>query len=122
MLTIFSIRTPLDYSIFCNFENSFYNMKLPTLFKQNRNKKYSYAPRHWDERKERIENLRKEKAAGEKADYFNQARRKSFREDWRAAKSNEANKNSKVRFIIILIILLGIAYVAIMYGKIDLFA
>lgn len=97
-------------------------MKLPTLFKQNRNKKYSYTARYWDERKERIENLRKEKADREKADYFNAARKKSFREDWRAAKSNEANKNSRVRFIIILMILLGIAYVAIKYGKIDLFA
>ncbi len=32
---------------------------LSSFFKQNKNKKYSYTPRYYDERKERLENMKK---------------------------------------------------------------
>ncbi|MGB5819347.1 MAG: hypothetical protein WBG90_07660 [Saonia sp.] len=94
-------------------------MRLPTLFKQNRNKSYNYTPRYYDERKERIENLRKEKAAKSNTEYFQGSRRKSFREDWKAVKSMDRSRNSQLRFVIILIFLLIFAYAAIKYGKLD---
>ncbi|MEK6154928.1 hypothetical protein WIW50_16785 [Flavobacteriaceae bacterium 3-367] len=94
-------------------------MRLPTLFKQHRNKSYNYTPRYYDERKERIENLRKEKAARSDTEYFKGYRRKSFREDWKTIKSMDRNRNSQLRFFIILIFLLIFAYAAIKYGKLD---
>jgi len=94
-------------------------MRLPTLFKQNRNKSYNYTPRYYDERKERIENLKKAKAARSDSDYFKGYRKKSFREDWKTMKSMDRNKNSQFRFFVILIFLLIFAYTAIKYGKLD---
>jgi len=32
---------------------------MPSFFKLNRNKKYNYLPRYYDEKKERLENLKK---------------------------------------------------------------
>ncbi|MEL6918925.1 MAG: hypothetical protein AAFO99_14495 [Bacteroidota bacterium] len=94
-------------------------MRLPTLFKQNRNKSYNYTPRYYDERKERIEKLRKEKAARSDQEYFKGYRRKSFREDWKTMKSMDRNRNSQYRFFIILIFLFIFAYAAVKYGKLD---
>lgn len=96
-------------------------MRLPTLFKLNRNRSYNYSPRYYDERKERLEKLRKAKAAKPDQAYFSGYRKKSFREDWKTVKSTESNRNRRLRFYVILIFLLIFAYAAIKYGKIDVF-
>jgi hypothetical protein len=94
-------------------------MRLPSLFRLHRNKTYNYTPRYYDERKERLDNLRKQKEAKNDKDYFKGYRKKSFREDWKTVKSMDRNRNSRLRFIIILILLFMFAYATIKYGKID---
>lgn len=94
-------------------------MRLPSIFKQQSNKSYNYAPRYWDERKERIDNLKKQKEARKEGEYFNNARKKSFRDDWQAVQKMDRNRNSQFRFVIILILLICIAYAAIKYGNLD---
>ncbi len=94
-------------------------MRLPTLFKQNKNKSYNYSPRYYNERKERLEKLKRQKAAKEDNEYFKGYRKKSFREDWKTVKSMDRNRNTTLRFFVILIFLLIFAYAAIKYGKID---
>ncbi len=94
-------------------------MRLPTLFKLSRNKSYNYTPRYYNERQERIDKLRKAKAAKTDQEYFKGYRKKSYREDWKTMKSMDRNKNSRLRFFVILIILFAFAYAAIKYGKLD---
>lgn len=94
-------------------------MRLPTLFKQNRNKTYNYTPRYYNERKERLENLMKKKGQKTDADYLKGYRRKSFREDWKTEKGMQDSRNSRLRFFVVLIFLLILAYAAVKYGKLD---
>ncbi|MEH6680854.1 MAG: hypothetical protein V7724_09920 [Sediminicola sp.] len=97
-------------------------MRLPTLFKLNRNKSYNYSPRYYNERKERLENLKKAKAAREEQSdkpYFTGYRKKSYRDDWKTVRSNAGNRNRRLRFYAILIFLLIFAYAVIKYGKMD---
>ena len=94
-------------------------MRLPTLFRQGRNKTYNYTPRYYDERKERIANLIKEKDAKADKEYFKKYRKNSFRDDWKTKKSIEMDKSRKIRFGFILVFLLIFVYTAIKYGKLD---
>ena len=95
-------------------------MRLPTLFKQNRNNYYNYKPRYYNARKERIENLKKAKEARLSEEKLKGAHRKrNFREEWETMKSMDRSQNSQLRFVIILIFLLFFAYAVIKYGKLD---
>ena len=95
-------------------------MRLPTLFKLERNKSYGYAPRYYNERKERIEQLKREKeAASASQNIFRTHGPKSFREDWRKAKSQSMEKNRRIRLLVIFIFLLLGFYTAIQMGAID---
>jgi Flp pilus assembly protein TadB len=99
-------------------------MRLPTLFKQQKNRTYSYEPRYYNERKERIERLKKEKEAREGAstdskDYFRRNAARSFREDWRRKKSQAQDKNRRIRFFVILIFLFLMFYAAVQSGFIQ---
>lgn len=97
-------------------------MRLPTLFKQNRNNYYNYKPRYYDARKERIDNLIKAKEARLNEEKLNGPRRKkNFREEWETMKSMNKGGNSQLRFMIILIFLIFFAYAVIKYGKFDIF-
>ena len=78
---------------------------LSSFFKQNKHKRYNYTPRYYDERRERLDDIKKkygviEDESGEKGAY----RRKSFRDDWTQNSKTQNNKNSKIRLFIILII------------------
>lgn len=96
-------------------------MRLPTLFKQNRNKSYGYAPRYYNERKERIERLKKEKeAASADQSIFRTHGAKSFREDWRRQKSQAMEKNRKIRLGVIFIFLLLAFYALVQMGGLDI--
>ncbi len=96
-------------------------MRLPSLFKLSRNKSYNYSPRYYNERKERIEKLRKSKEAKPDGEYFVGYRKKSYRDDWKTIKSARSDRNRRLRFFVILIFLLIFAYAAVKYGKIDIF-
>ncbi|MCX2681549.1 hypothetical protein OOZ15_16465 [Galbibacter sp. EGI 63066] len=94
-------------------------MKLPTLFKQKGNKSYSYTPRYYDERKERLEKLKKSKEKRSDEDYFKGYRRKSYRDDWKTVRKSSSNLNSRIRFLVVLAFLFMFAYVAIKYINLD---
>ncbi|XLS30430.1 hypothetical protein ACJD0Z_06305 [Flavobacteriaceae bacterium M23B6Z8] len=96
-------------------------MKLPTLFKQQRNKSYNYTPRYYDERKERLENLMKKKEVKKDEDYFEGYRKKSYREDWKAARNAQTDKNARLRFYVILAFLIMFAAAAVKYINFDKF-
>lgn len=99
-------------------------MRLPTLFKQQKNRTYSYEPRYYNERKERIERLKRDKEARDNAqtdskDYFKRNAARSFREDWRRKKSDAQNKNRRIRFFVILIFLFLVLYALVKSGYIQ---
>jgi len=96
-------------------------MRLPTLFKQNRNKSYSYTPRYYDERKERLENLKKKHGLIEIDEDSKGYRRQSFRDDWKQNSKLSSDRNTRLRLIVILGFLFLATYVALNYLDLRLF-
>ncbi|NER12143.1 hypothetical protein GWK08_01700 [Leptobacterium flavescens] len=96
-------------------------MRLPTLFKQQKNKTYNYTPRYYDERKERLENLMQRKEVKDDEDYFKGYRRKSYREDWKTIRKKGADKDARLRLYVIVILLLMFTLVALRYVNLDKF-
>ncbi|MCM5662724.1 hypothetical protein [Galbibacter mesophilus] len=94
-------------------------MGLPSLFKTRGNKSYNYTPRYYDERKERLEELKKSKEKRSDDEYFKGYRRKSFRDDWKTVRKSRSNDNSRLRLVVIFIILLMFAIAAIRYINLD---
>ncbi|WP_340066951.1 hypothetical protein [Ascidiimonas aurantiaca] len=94
-------------------------MKLPTLFRQQGNKTFNYTPRYYNERKERLENLMQKKDIRQDEDYFRGYRKKSYREDWKSARNSKADKDSRIRFYVILAFLLMFALAALKYINLD---
>ncbi|EIJ39249.1 hypothetical protein [Galbibacter orientalis] len=94
-------------------------MRLPSLFKTSANKSYNYTPRYYDERKERLEELKKSKEKRSDEEYFKGYRRKAYRDDWKTVRSTSSSMNSRIRFIVILIFLLMFAMVAVRYINLD---
>ena len=79
-------------------------MRLPTLFKQNKNKTYGYTHRYYDERKERLQKLH-EKHHGTSSENTIKGsfRRTSFRDDWRTVKKENSQKQSQTRLLVIIV-------------------
>lgn len=94
-------------------------MKLPSLFKQRGNKTYSYTPRYYDERKERLEELKRKKESRSDEEYFKGYRKKSFRDDWKSQRRASTSVNTRVRLVVILIFLFMFAYVALRTINLD---
>ncbi|MDT8415975.1 MAG: hypothetical protein RQ735_11455 [Flavobacteriaceae bacterium] len=94
-------------------------MRLPTLFKQRPNKSYSYTPRYYDERKERLEKLI-EKHHGKKDGTISH-KKVSFRDEWKQLRQTRSDQNSRLRLAVIMVLLFAMAYVALQYIQIDLF-
>lgn len=94
-------------------------MKLPTLFKQKGNKSYNYTPRYYDERKERLEEIKSKHERRGDREYFEGYRRKSFRDDWKTTRSSQNSSQSRLRFIVILILLFMFAITALKYINLD---
>jgi len=94
-------------------------MRLPTLFKQNKNKSFGYKPRHYDERKERLERLHEKHHGAKDATSIKGSfkRRSSFRNDWKAEIKEADKKESQFRIVVIFVILLiGAALVLNQYN------
>lgn len=86
-----------------------------SLFKRNKNKTYNYTPRYYDERKERLDNLKKkhgliEDESGEKG-----YRTTNFRDQWKQNSKAQSNRNTRLRLFVILIFLLMAAYISLNY-------
>jgi Flp pilus assembly protein TadB len=91
-----------------------------SFFKQHRNKSYNYTPRYYDERKERLENLKKKHGLIKDESQHKGYRRQSFRDDWKKNNNIQSNKNSRIRLLVILVFLLLAAYVALTYLDIQI--
>jgi hypothetical protein len=86
-----------------------------SFFKQHKNKSYNYTPRYYDERKERLNDLKKKHGVLENEDDTKIHTRRSFRDDWKQNSKIQSNKNSRIRFLVILAFLLLAAYIALSY-------
>lgn len=90
--------------------------KLPSLFKQNRSKTFDFKPRYYDERKERLESLRR-KYSGEQngEDHYKKAQlRDRMTSEWRSAKPVKQG-SSNVMLLVIIGILTLLAYLIFYY-------
>ncbi len=88
---------------------------ISSFFKLNRNKQYNYTPRYYDERKERLENLKRKHGLIEDESGDKTYRRTNFRDDWKQNSKIQSSKNSRIRLFVILVFLLMTAYVALKY-------
>lgn len=80
--------------------------KLPTIFRQNRARGFDYKPMYYDEEKERREELKK-KYAGEKTDPKEENFRSHFRSEMNRSRGKQViSSNSRLLFIIGILILL----------------
>ena len=86
-----------------------------TFFKQNKNKRYNYTPRYYDERKERLDNLKKKHGLIEDDSEGKRFHRTNFRDEWKQNSKIQSNRNSRIRLLVILAFLLTAAYVALNY-------
>ncbi len=85
--------------------------KLPSFFKQNQHKRFEYTPRYYDERKERIEEMRKkydDQNAGE--NYSSQKLRAKLSSEWRKNSSGKGGRGVNFRLVVIVMALFLISY------------
>lgn len=94
-------------------------MRLFSIFKQPRNKTYSYTPRYYDERKERIQQLI-DKHHGNKEDLSGKRNRINFREEWKYNRQSRSDSDSRIRLFVVAFFLFAAAYLALRYLDIDL--
>lgn len=92
-----------------------------TFFKQNKNKRYNYTPRYYDERKERMDNLKKKHGLIEDDNEGKRFNRTNFRDEWSQNSKIQTNKNTRIRFLVILAFLMTAAYVALSYLDLSIF-
>ena len=87
-----------------------------SVFKAIRNKKFDYVPRYYDERKERLEELKKKyKNLPENSKIGESRKQINFRDEWNTRKEFKPAGNNSGRFFIILAILFFAAYMIIKY-------
>lgn len=82
-----------------------------TFFKLNKNKQYNYTPRYYDERKERLENLKRKHGVSDEETEKKTYRRTNFRDDWKQTSKIKSNQNTRLRLLVIFIFLLLVTYV-----------
>lgn len=82
-----------------------------SFIKQNKNKKYNYTPRYYDERKERLNNLKIKHGLIEDESDGKSYRRTNFRDDWKQNSKIQSNNNGRLRLLVIFIFLLMASYV-----------
>ncbi len=81
----------------------------PSFFKPQKNRKFSYTPRYYDERKERLEKLKKQYNDDSKANIEARIRGKISRKSARKSPGLFANANLRT-FIIIGILIIIVYY------------
>ncbi len=89
--------------------------KLPTIFKQRKTRSFDFKPRYYDERKERIEELKKK--YNNNADGQSKSRadfRYEMSSEWRGMRSGNI-KNSNSRLFAIIVVLTLLTYLIISY-------
>ncbi len=85
--------------------------KLPSFIKQNKHKSFEFKPRYYDERKERIEELRKKYGKSEAKDP--KAEKERFRENlssrWQDTRQTKVNSSNRT-LLLIIVALLALTY------------
>lgn len=85
--------------------------KLPSFIKQNKHKSFEFKPRYYDERKERIEDLRRK--YGQKESSNSKADRERLREDlstkWHGNRQTKVNSSNRT-LLLIIVALLALTY------------
>lgn len=92
--------------------------RLPNIFKlteYNRNRQFTYTPRYYDERKERLEKRRKEieaemHARGEHGDVRPHLLRERIQDAWHRKEMRRQQGNSGRRLLLILAALIALLY------------
>lgn len=92
------------------------------FMKVNRNRRFNYTPRYYDERKERIENLKKLYGEGEEGK--SEIQRELLRDQMKRSWTNNSNlakqkRAANLRLIIILALILLAVY--LIFGYVDIF-
>lgn len=85
--------------------------KLPSFIRQNRHKSFEFKPRYYDERKERIDELRKKYGAskGDNSSLGGERLRDDLARNWRDNRQTKV-KSSNRTLIFIVVSLLAITY------------
>ena len=98
-------------------------MRLPTLFKQHKNKTFGFKPRYYDERKERLEQLYEKHHGAKEATSIKGSfkKRASFRDDWKSVSKTIEQKQSQKRLLVILALLIVITILILDKYNIKLF-
>ncbi len=98
-------------------------MRLPTLFKQHKNKRFNFPARHYNEQKERLDKLYEKHHGTPKDSQKNDGfkKRTSFREDWKGTKKDTDQKQSQIRLLVIFALLLAGAVLILNHYNISLF-
>ena len=83
-----------------------------SLFKQTKNNKFNYTPRYYDERKERLDALRKKyQNLPENSKLGELGRRRiNFRDEWNTRKDFKPTGSNSGRFFMILAVLCACVY------------
>lgn len=85
--------------------------KLPSFFKQNQHKRFDYSPRFYDERKERIEEMRKKYGGTESSEKFSGDNfRLRMNSEWRNSGSRKKSSGANMRLVVIVLVLFLISY------------
>ena len=90
--------------------------KLPSFIKQNQHRRFEYAPRFYNERKERLEEMRKKYGDQEgRAKFSSQDFRTRINSEWRSSNSRKSSGGTSFRLVIIVVALVLISYLILFY-------
>ena len=85
--------------------------RLPSFFKQNQHKRFEYSPRFYDERKERLEEIRKKYSeSGEAKKFSSEGFRMRMSSEWRSGSSRKSSRGTNMRLILIVMALILLSY------------
>tara|TARA_B100000378_G_C17888896_1_gene358447 strand:- start:139 stop:426 length:288 start_codon:yes stop_codon:yes gene_type:complete len=91
--------------------------RLPSVFKLHKAKPFEFTPRFYDERRERLEEIRKKyEAEGKSTDSMRTLERGSLKSEWGNKESRSAKVGSSNRMLLIIVIaLFALTYLILTY-------
>ena len=86
--------------------------KLPSIFKQNQARGFNFKPLYYDERKERLEKLKKKYENAESSTLTHEEFRERIASKW-GSERKKATGASNIRLLLIIVVLTFLAYLII---------
>lgn len=80
---------------------------LSSPFKPRKHYVFNYKPRFYDERKERLDKLKKQAQAEQNSDYSIGFSKSELKDQWSRAKSTGTDRNTSIRLAVIIALLVG---------------